>query len=131
MIQHFIYSIFKNKCPKCNKGNVFTVNNAYNLKQFYKMEEECSCCGIRYEKEPGFFYGAMYVSYALMVGWFVITWAIDSFFIHSKTLQYVTFVMVSVILLMPLTFRISRLLWLNFFIKYSSDACTSNPSKLA
>lgn len=131
MIQHFFYSTFKNKCPRCNKGKVFKTNNAYNLKQFYKMENHCSCCGQRYEKEPGFFYGAMYVSYALMVGWFVITWAIDSFLIHSETLQYVTFVMVSVILLMPLTFRISRLLWLNFFIKYSSDACNGKSSKLA
>ncbi|GAB3978960.1 hypothetical protein GCM10028806_43230 [Spirosoma terrae] len=31
------------------------------------MHENCPVCGLRYEAEPGFFTGAMYVSYALYV----------------------------------------------------------------
>lgn len=87
------------------------------------MNTSCHCCGEVYEKEPGFYYGAMYVSYALMVGWFVITWVLDSFFVHASTGYYLAFVIVSIVLMMPLTFRVSRLLWLNFFISYDKNAC--------
>ncbi|HSH65037.1 MAG TPA: DUF983 domain-containing protein [Bacteroidia bacterium] len=132
MIQHILYSVLRNRCPKCHQTNVFKTSNAFNLKQFDKMNESCSCCGETYEKEPGYFFGAMYVSYALMAGWFIITWAIDSFFIKSETWQYLTFVIISIVLFMPLTFRISRLLWLNFFIRYdkTKTTCTkpANPS---
>jgi len=85
------------------------------------MNESCACCGLKYEKEPGFFQGAMYVSYALMAGWFIITWGVDRYFINAEIGSYLTFFITSIILFMPLTFRISRLLWLNFFIKYDKN----------
>jgi len=90
------------------------------------MNVSCTCCGTRYEKEPGFFQGAMYVSYALTVGWFIITWAADSFIFKSETWQYLTFVISTIILFMPLTFRISRLLWMNFFIKFDKNKTSCN-----
>jgi len=121
MLTNILYSVALNKCPKCNKGDVFITNNPYKLTQFDKMHETCTCCGEKYEKEPGYFYGAMYVSYALMVGWFIVTWAIDTFIVKSETWQYLTFIIVSIILLMPVTFRTSRLIWLNFFIHFDKE----------
>ena len=121
MINNIIYSVAANKCPKCNKGSVFITNNPYALKRFDKMHDKCSCCGETFEKEPGFFFGAMYVSYALMAGWFMVTWAIDTFFVHSQTWQYLTFIVSSIVVLMPVTFRTSRLIWLNFFTHYDKD----------
>ncbi len=91
------------------------------------MHVNCICCGIKYEKEPGFYQGAMYVSYGLMVGWFVLTWGVDSFFVHSQTWQYLTFLSVSIAVMMPLTFRISRLLWMNMFIKYDKSKSSCEP----
>lgn len=122
MIKNIAYSVVKNKCPKCHKGQVFKTDNAYNLRMFDKMDIRCSCCNERYEKEPGAFYGAMYVSYAIMVAWFVTTWAIDTLFIHAKIWQYLTFVITTMILLTPITFRTARLIWLNFFISYDPEA---------
>lgn len=124
LLKDILYSTLWNKCPQCHQTNVFITNNVYNLKNFDKMHISCACCGITYEKEPGFYQGAMYVSYALMAGWFIITWAADSFLIKSETWQYLTFVISTIILFMPLTFRISRLLWLNFFIKYDKNKTT-------
>jgi len=91
MHKDIFYSTLSNKCPHCHQFNVFITNNAFDLKRFGKMNKSCACFGLKYEKEPGYFYSAMYVSYALMVGWFVITWAIDYFIIHSETWQYLTF----------------------------------------
>ena len=54
------------KCPRCRKGKVFIHSNPYHRK-FDKMEDKCSECGLVYEMEQGFWYGAMYVSYAFGV----------------------------------------------------------------
>ncbi len=124
MFKEILYSVFWNKCPRCHKGNVFETNSAYNLKLFDKMHKTCSCCGEVFEKEPGFFYGAMYVSYALMVGWFLISWGLDYLFFKLETWQYILFISTTILLFAPLTFRISRLIWLNFFVRFDKEKCS-------
>jgi uncharacterized protein (DUF983 family) len=120
-IKNILYSTLFNKCPKCHQTSVFKNNNPFNLKHFTEMNETCLSCGEKYEKEPGGYYGAMYVSYGLMVGWFVICWVADSFYFKSETFNFLAFVISSIVLFFPLTFRISRLLWLNFFIPYDKS----------
>ncbi|WP_169312091.1 DUF983 domain-containing protein [Fluviicola taffensis] len=83
-----------------------------------EMNEVCSICNEKYEKEPGYYFGAMYVSYALMVGVFVVTWIIDSWWLHLDVSIYLISLVSLIILLVPVTFRVSRLIWLNFFITY-------------
>ena len=85
------------------------------------MNVTCDCCGVKFEKEPGFYQGAMYVSYALMVGWFVITWVFDTYITQAEIKYYLAFLITTTILFMPPTFRISRLLWINFFIHYDKS----------
>jgi uncharacterized protein (DUF983 family) len=121
MLKDVLYSVTLNKCPKCHEGKVFTSNSAYNLKTFDKMNAKCSCCGEVFEKEPGYFYGAMYVSYALMVAWLAACWAFDLLFIHSDLKWFLTFVVGTMALLMPITYRVSRLVWLNFFVKFDKE----------
>lgn len=113
-----LYSSFGNKCPRCHKGKVFQTHNPYDLKNFDKMLPSCSCCGEEFEKETGFYYGAMYVSYAWMAGWFIVTFTINSLWLHVELLYYLIFFFVSVLILSPMTFRVSRITWLNFFVKY-------------
>jgi uncharacterized protein (DUF983 family) len=62
-----IYSIINNKCPKCHQGDFFIDKHAYNLKTFIKMHEKCTHCREIFDKEVGFYYGAMYVSYGLNI----------------------------------------------------------------
>lgn len=118
MLKNILYSTLWNKCPKCHKGDVFITSNAYNLKEFDKMYVNCPCCNELYEREPGYFYGAMYVSYGLMVGWFILTWAVNTFIVEAGTTAYLIFLSATVVLFTPLTFRFSRLLWMNMFTKY-------------
>lgn len=54
------------KCPRCRKGEMF-LSPAYNLKRFSDMPANCLHCGFKFEIEPGFFWGAMYISYAFTV----------------------------------------------------------------
>ena len=59
-------AIAKCKCPQCREGDVFS-HPAYNLFKFSHMNERCPVCEVRLEPEPGFYQGAMYVSYGFSV----------------------------------------------------------------
>jgi hypothetical protein len=112
------YSVIHNKCPRCHKGDVFVKKNPYNLKNMFHMHKKCAHCELMYEKEPGFFYGAMYASYGLMVGWFVLWWFIQSIFLDLDSLGFVIGFCTSIIVMSPLSLRWSRLIWLNLFYAY-------------
>ncbi len=118
MLKNILFSVTKNKCPKCHQGNIFVTNNVFNLRNFDKMHEKCSNCDLKFEKEPGFFYGAMFVSYALMAAWFVTTWCINILFLNLSTYTYLAFVLLTFVFLATITFRTSRIIWINFFTKF-------------
>ncbi len=121
MLKDIAYSVLWNKCPACHQTPVFRNPNPYNLSDILDMNTTCSCCHENYEKEPGFFYGAMYVSYALTVGWFLITWLFYLAFLDIEMWQYLVFAISTILLFFPLTFRLSRLIWLNFFIRFDAN----------
>ncbi|WP_432670249.1 hypothetical protein [Flavobacterium sp. SM2513] len=58
-----IIKMFLGKCPHCEKGQVFYKNGNPFLFQMPKMNKNCQECGHRFEREPGYFFGAMYGSY--------------------------------------------------------------------
>ena len=60
-------SIIKGSCPKCQNESMYLDKNPLHLGSVLKMHEKCSHCGLRYQIEPSFFFGAMYVSYGLNV----------------------------------------------------------------
>ncbi len=116
---HKAKSIALNKCPKCHGGDFFVNRNPFTV-GFWKMHDNCSVCGQAYMLEPGFYYGAMYASYAINVAIFVIAWVATMFFLPEETSVWTTvgIVMGVSVILTPVTFRWSRLLWINFFVKY-------------
>ncbi|MCB9222815.1 MAG: DUF983 domain-containing protein [Crocinitomicaceae bacterium] len=115
-----LYSIFKNKCPKCHEGQFFQTNNPYNLAEFSKMPEKCPVCGQKYEPETGFYFGAMYVSYALGVAIFVTVWVATSVLTPDLAVGWLIALVLGAILLMfPVSFRLARLIWINLFVKYT------------
>lgn len=118
-----LYSIFKGKCPVCHEGKVFTYRNVFSPTKFDKMEERCSKCGHKYEIETGFFYGAMYVAYALTVAISVATFVL-TYLIYPDTPYwvYIINILVALIVLAPVTFRGGRMIWINFFNSYDPDA---------
>jgi uncharacterized protein (DUF983 family) len=110
-----LYSIFKNKCPRCQDGNVFVGNNPYNLRNFATMHRSCPVCGMSYRQEPGFYFGATYASYAMQAAIVVIFYFIFYIWLGFDVWPFVITVAGTLVALLPLTFRISRLLWLTMF----------------
>lgn len=124
----YILSVLANKCPRCREGNLFQSKNAYEFKnsRYIKMHDHCPACGQRTEIEVGFYYGTSYVSYALTVAYsvatFVAWWVLLGFSIQDNSIFYWLGVnSVSLLLLQPVFMRISRSLWLSWFVKYDPD----------
>ena len=114
--------ILEGRCPQCRQDHLF-VHSTYHLK-FLDMKEKCNHCDLRYEREPGFFYGAMYVSYVFSVAIVLVT-GILVFIIGSDppTSVYIISVILVSLLLYPLNYRFSRILFLHLFagMKYDPE----------
>lgn len=79
------------------------------------MYERCPHCGLKYEIEPGYFIGAMYVSYAIQIA-IIVALSILTFYLGNDPdgWTYVLVIIPVTILLAPITFRFSRVLWLHY-----------------
>ena len=112
-----LYSIFNNKCPRCQEGDFFMNKKVLSLTNSLKIHETCSHCGLKYMIEPSFFYGAMYVSYGLTVAISIITFVILNFFGLSLLPIFIAIIII-LILFTPFTLRLSRLIYINIFVHY-------------
>ena len=112
-INNFFYSVVKNKCPNCLEGNFFICDNAYNLRKFELMNNKCPICRMDFRQEPGFYFGAAIMSYVLQAGLMLLTYLFLQVIIEINFWYFVAAFTLELILLLPLTFRISRLLWIN------------------
>lgn len=121
-----LYSIFNNKCPKCNVGDFFIKRNSFRFIKVLQMHESCSHCNLKYMMEPSFFYGALYVNYALTVAIAIFTFIL-AMVIFDLSLNVSFGVIIGIlIILTPLTIRLSRLIWINIFVKYKKDSSTAS-----
>jgi uncharacterized protein (DUF983 family) len=113
-----LYSILTGTCPKCQNESMYLDKNPLHLKNILKMHENCSHCGLKYQIEPSFFYGAMYVSYGLNVAVGIAAFII-SFVIFGSSLK-VAFISIiaSLIILFPFVLRFSRNIYINMFVSY-------------
>ena len=82
---------------------------------FAEMHANCPACGVSLTPEPGFYFGALYVSYAFTVALMVATWLVLYLFAQPPDWVYGTALVVSCILFIPFSFRYSRVLFLYWF----------------
>ena len=117
-----LYSILKMKCPQCHEGDFF-VARPYNLRKAGDLHENCSKCGLKYSKEPYFYFGAMFVAYGLAVALFVSLWVGFNLFIPETRAGIQVFVIATAsILLGPYLYAHSKIIWANLFFKYKAKS---------
>lgn len=129
------WAMLNAKCPRCRRGDMFR-GSLYGF-SFQKSNEICPHCNVRFEIEPGYFYVAMYISYALNVGE-AIALGILTYLATGEMENYWLYIMVILggcFLLSPVNFRYSRvflLYWMTSKIKYQpyldTDDRISNPA---
>ncbi|MBV2196463.1 MAG: DUF983 domain-containing protein [Flavobacterium sp.] len=115
-------SILTGSCPTCHEESMYLDKNPYNVMNVYKMHEKCNHCGTKYKMEPSFFYGAMYVSYALGIAFGVAAFIITYFFVGEKSLiNNFIVIIITLVVFMPVIMRLSRNIWINMFITYDKN----------
>jgi len=79
------------------------------------MNQACSKCEASFEPEPGFYFGALYVSYAFTCGIFAAVSLILYYTVNPAEWVYITAVIASAILFIPVSFSYSRILFFYWF----------------
>ncbi|MCB0530589.1 MAG: DUF983 domain-containing protein [Lewinellaceae bacterium] len=123
------YSIFALKCPRCHEGETFETGSWSFSKKSFDMHQRCPKCDLNYFPEPGYYYGAMFISY-IWTAWFcllfvalfhwVLNWGINVAFGLLLLFLAINFVYI---------FRISRLMWININVRYDPDALKKTVGK--
>jgi uncharacterized protein (DUF983 family) len=131
----YLVSTLDNRCPRCRTGKIFTSSNPYDLKNTVKMHPQCPVCGQPTEIEVGFYYGTGYVSYAVTVAFsvttFVAWWVLIGFSTEdSRFFWWLGVNSVLMILMQPLFMRLSRSLWLSWFVRYDPNWRNNKVKKL-
>lgn len=112
-------SVLTCKCPKCRKGSMFPSGNMTNPLKFHKMNERCEVCGQSFDPEPGFYFGAMFVSYGVNTALFVGVWVLLTLFVDDYSLSTLLILLgLTVIVFLPLTFQLSRSIWIAIFVPF-------------
>ena len=115
-----LYSILTGTCPQCQKESMYVDQNLLHLSKIIKMNEKCSHCGLRYQIEPSFFFGAMYVSYGLNVAIGILTFIIVFQFDRNVFTLFIS-IFIVLLLAFPIVMRLSRNLYINMFVSYNPE----------
>lgn len=106
------------KCPRCRQGDIFS-GRMYSFSFRGQITNEyCPHCSLRFEREPGFFYVSMFVSYAMscaeMIAASVAAYILGLPLTYESLWYYVGILLVTVFLLTPINYRYSRVILLHW-----------------
>lgn len=93
------------RCPECKKGIVY--------RKGMEMNHLCPSCGIKFEREPGYFSGAIWI--AIILATPIVLFLMFLFVYFFRDLHPAlsgVFAALSFIPLVPLAIRISRSVWM-------------------
>jgi len=95
------------RCPRCLRGPVF--------KGLLEIHDTCPACGLAFQREEGYFLGAMYVSYvlgAVLVA--AVFFSASALWPAVPPITLCLWIFAGYIPLMPLVYRYSRIIWMHF-----------------
>jgi uncharacterized protein (DUF983 family) len=123
---NLLVSILQNKSPRCRRGDMYQYKGAIRIKGLMKMNEHCPVCGQPLNMEPGFYYGTNMTSYLLAILVSIISFVLWILIIgvslqDSRFFWWIGFNAVLLLALQPPIMRISRTVWLTFFVKYTPN----------
>jgi uncharacterized protein (DUF983 family) len=111
---NFVLRVFQEKCPHCGEGHVFEKNTG--VFKMPVMNERCSECDYRFNREPGYFIGAMYLSYGLAILQGILAFVFFSFLLPNMTIEWVVVaVTLPMFIMAKKNFKWSRILYIHIF----------------
>jgi uncharacterized protein (DUF983 family) len=101
-----VAALVHGRCPRCRAGRIFT--------SLMHMADQCEVCALRFEREQGYFTGAMYISYVLALPIFIGLFLLLGHL--APNLAAAMALALTVVLFLPfvpLVFRFSRIVWIH------------------
>ena len=120
-----LYSIFTGTCPVCQEESMYKDSNPYHISRLFDMHTRCSNCGTKYKMEPSFFFGAMYVSYAVGIAFAMVAFLISYWLFDASLITSFIALSLTLVVFLPIIVRLSRNIWVNFFFDYDSKKTKS------
>lgn len=116
-------ALLQGKCPRCHMGEIFKFPIVGHLWKFNQMNTTCSHCEVRFEPEPGFYQGAMYIGYGFTMVCIILVSAVLYSVGYYSEWVYIGVVVALLVLFIPFNYRYSRIVYLYLFggIKFDSD----------
>jgi uncharacterized protein (DUF983 family) len=108
--------MIRGRCPRCRQGKIFSGQ--------FAMNEVCPVCGLHFQRDQGYFLGAMYVSYPISAALMLLELAIGCWLLPDWSMNKVLLLVVlpGYLPFVPLVFRASRIGWIYFDRGLSRDA---------
>ena len=112
-------SIWNYKCPRCRKGDLFV--QPFNMSEPLNMNDKCSHCSQRFQPEPGYYFGAMFISYGwtvwtilAIIGFcmLVLGWTVEASFALVIFVSAISFFFIM---------RVSRSMYIHMDVRYDKQ----------
>jgi hypothetical protein len=99
------------------------------FKGLFRMHESCAHCGLKYEREPGYFLGSIYINYGvtaflLTAGWMALRYGFG-FEARSLLVPFAA----CLVVFQTLFFRYARALWLAMDCRFDQSLFTDRPEE--
>jgi uncharacterized protein (DUF983 family) len=111
-----IQAVIQCKCPRCRKGPIFS-GPMFSFKG-QVTNEYCSNCHLRFEREPGYFYVSMFISYAMnvaeMISICVGAYILGAQLTFENMWLYIGIIIAAVVMFAPFNYRYSRVMLLHW-----------------
>ena len=108
-------AIGKLKCPACYEGYLFASKSKF-VKWNFDMNKKCPSCGEDLEREPGFYYGAMFISY-IISGLFSLIFVGTAILVFHVQWEW-AIVLLGLVLIISFSylFKLSRTVWIHLIL---------------
>ncbi|MEL1245940.1 DUF983 domain-containing protein [Flavobacterium sp. DGU11] len=122
--RNVLVNIFRLKCPRCHKGNLFTVPGLFVMSKALAMPQKCPHCHQDFTIEPGFYSAALWISYPIVVALLAFLLVLGYYLHESLKVPFKVLLPVLMILCFLLQvpiMRIARAILINITIAYQDD----------
>ena len=113
-------SILLLKCPRCRQGDLFTGKGLLVYRRIVEMPERCPVCNQKYEIEPGFWIGALWTSYPIVI---LVEMPFLFFAVFNQSVGPwipLALMIPAFIIAYPVMLRLGRSIWIHGWVKYDN-----------
>lgn len=120
-------AVWNYRCPKCRHNESALFKKPFQMTSPLDMNRECRFCGQNFEPEPGYYYGAMFLSYIISSFLLLPIALILVFYFNWSDFQTMAFIILLGGLIFFRILRMSRSLWIHMMVRYKPEAISNRP----